>query len=160
MSSSIPAAVTNLMALLKSVLPASTQISYGPVPGSNTNEIYLAPNTCFIYDVVGDQQPAEMGPNYRREETYSIYCEITAFEGDQDFLRTQQSCFSMFSQVEIAIANNPWLSTSGQNDDTAAVRYAEVGNIHFSPQLTPKGQSNGSLQFHVRCSQRINSLTA
>lgn len=158
MSSSIPAAVANLITILTAALPASTQVVYGPPPSSGTHETYLAPNALWVSEVIGNQDPAELGVNYRREENYSIICELTAFEGDQDFLATMQSCFTLFKTVEVTIANNPWLSTSGLNDSTAAVRFAEVGDINFTPQLTPKGQSNGSLQFHVRCSQRIDSL--
>lgn len=159
MASSIPVAVENLVTLIKSVVPAGTQVEFGPPPGTGTNETYLAPNAVWISDVIGDQEPAEMGPNYRREETYSIVVELTAFEGDQNFLRTMQQCFSLFGLIEVAVANNPWLSTSGVHDATSAVRFAEVGNMNFQPQLTPRGQSNGSLQFHVRCSARVDSLS-
>jgi hypothetical protein len=159
MPSSVPAAVDNLVTILKSVLPAGYSVEYAPTPvDGQSASFYLPPKSCWVNTVSGDQEPAELGINYRREEIYYIQCELTSFQGDQIFTDTMRECFDAFACVEHAITVNPWLSTTGLNDNTAAVRYAEVGNIRFDPQLTARGQCNGSLQFHVRCSQRIDSM--
>lgn len=157
MSSSIGPAVSNAISIITAAIPqkiseGATQVVFGDIPK------YVAPVTLQIIEVTGDQQPGEMGPSYRREETYSIVCEIVVWAGDQDYVQRFDDCMLIFNKVAIAIGNNPWLSTSGINDSTAAVRYAEVGNMSIIPHATPEGKSLCSLQFHIRCSQRVDSL--
>lgn len=159
MASSIGPAVNNLITIITNAIPGSltaegpTQVVFGDL------SMYVAPVTLQIIEVTGDADVAELGRNFRREETYSIVCEVVTFAGDQDYVTRFNDAMSIYVAVGIAVANNPWLSTSGLNDSTAAVRFAELGNYTIVPHATPKGQSVCSLQFHVRCSQRVNSLT-
>ena len=157
MASSVGPAVNNAIGIITAAIPATiseghTQVAFGDLPR------YVAPVTLQIMEVTGDQQPAEIGLNYRREETYSIVCEIVVWSGDQDYVTRFDDCMLIFNKVAVAIGNNPWLSSSGLNDSHAAVRFAEVGNMSIIPHATPKGQSVCSLEFHIRCSQRIDSL--
>jgi hypothetical protein len=157
-SSSIGPAVKNFIAIATAAIPASvtgegaTQVVFGDISR------YVAPVTLQIIEVTGDADVAELGVNFRREETYSIVCEVVTYAGDQDYTQRFQDCMLIYNSVQVAVANNPWLSTSGLNDDTAAVRFSELGNYSIIPHATPKGQSVCSLQFHVRCSQRVDSL--
>lgn len=158
MSSSIGPAVNNLIKIVTNAVPATltgegeTQVVFGDLSQ------YVAPVTLQIMEVVGNADPAELGPNFRREETYSIVCEIVTFAGDQDYLTRFNDAMTVYNAICVAVGNNPWLSTSGLNDATAAVRFAEVGDFSIAPHATPIGQSVCSLQFHVRCSQRVDSL--
>jgi hypothetical protein len=120
---------------------------------------YSAPLTFQITEVTGDQAPAELGNNYRREETFNIVCSLIAYEGGAPNFGTMlQSLMSNFILLSQAIGNNPWLSTSGQNDDTGAVRFAEVGNFVITPETDGNGRSAVTLDFNVRCQQRVTSL--
>lgn len=158
MSSSVGPAVANLITIVTAAIPSSvtsegaTQVVFGEVSK------YVAPVTLQIIEVTGNAQVAEIGRNFRREETYSIICEITTFAGDQNYVQRFNDAMLIYNDVVIAVANNPWLSTSGSNDSTAAVRFAEVGDFSMVPHATRSGQSVCSLQFHVRCSQRVDSL--
>jgi hypothetical protein len=159
MATSVDVAVENFIAVVTAAIPATvadegaTQVVFGDAPK------YVAPVTLQIMEVTGDAKTAEMGPNFRREEAYSIVCEIVTFAGDQNFTQRFIDCVAIFKAVIVAVGNNPWLSTSGLNDSTAAVRFAEIGDFSIVPHATARGQSVCSLQFHVRCSQRVNSLT-
>ena len=157
MATSVRPAVTNFIAIAKAAIPAT-------ISGGETNVVfgdlaqYVAPVTLQIIEVTGNAEVAELGVNYRREETYSIVCEIVTWSGDQDYKQRFDDAVTVYDQVTIAVAKNPWLSTSGLNDSTAAVRFAEIGDFSIIPHAGPTGESTCSLQFHVRCSQRVDSL--
>lgn len=151
--SSVGPAVFNFYGAVNTALGGSVQFAFGEL----TN--YIAPVTLQILEVTGDQQPAEIGNNFRREETFSIVCELVTWAGDQNYQQRFTDALTAWNTILVTVGNNPWLSTSGLNDATAAVRYAEVGDFSFIPHADAAGQSRCSLQFHVRCSQRINSLS-
>lgn len=159
MATSIPAAVNNFITIATANIPAtmanegSTQVVFGDLSK------YVAPVTLQIMEVTGNADVAEMGVNFRREETYSIICEVVTFAGDQNYVQRFTDCMTIYNNLVKAVANNPWLSTSGVNDSTAAVRFAEIGDYSIIPHAGPRGGSVCSLQFHVRCSQRVNSLS-
>ncbi len=146
MSSSIPGAVAYFLQLAGTALPASAYVYFGvELPK------YTAPVTLQVTGITGNQQPAELGPSYKREETYSILCELTSFAGDQDFPTRLSEVMDNWALITVAVAGDP---TLGGN-----VRFAECGDMDFSPKSDIKGFSLGSLTFDVRCSQRITSLT-
>jgi hypothetical protein len=64
MGSSVPAAVANLLEIATSVLPSNSLVWMGELVPK-----FTAPITLQITGVTGEQAPAELGPNYRREET-------------------------------------------------------------------------------------------
>jgi hypothetical protein len=143
-------------------LAASTYPTDGSVTIWFGSELpaYTAPLTFQITEITGDQVPADMGPNYRREETFQIVCSLIAYEGGvPNFTTMLTSLMTNFVLLSKAIANNPWLSTSGVNDNTAAVRFAEVGNFVITPETDANGKSAITLDFSVRCQQRVTSLT-
>ena len=158
MSSSVGPAVANFLSIATAAVPATianegaTQIAFGELPE------YLAPVTIQILEVTGDAKVAELGVNFRREETYAIVVEIMTWAGDQNFVQRFQDAMTIYNELVVAVATNPWLSTSGLNDSTAAVRIAEIGDFSIVPHADKLGQSRCSLQFHVRCSQRVDSL--
>ncbi|MGH9917416.1 MAG: hypothetical protein ACRD6W_00875 [Nitrososphaerales archaeon] len=146
MSSSVPTSVPYFVTLATTALGADATVSFGkPLP------LYSAPITLQVTGVVGDAEPAELGPNYRREETYSIQCELTAYAGDQNFLDRLSECMTAYALLTVAVANDPTLGGS--------VRFAECGQYQFVPDADAQGQSIGNLTFDVRCSARITSLT-
>lgn len=146
MSSSIPGTVAYFLQLAGNALPADAYVYFGvELPR------YSAPVTLQVTGITGNQAPAELGPAYKREETYSILCELTSFAGDQDFPSRLQEVMANWALITVAVGNDP---TLGGN-----VRYAECGDMDFAPKSDPKGMSLGSLTFDVRCSQRITSLT-
>lgn len=156
-SSAIPGAVANFITIMTAALPAACQIWYGHELGS-----FVMPQTLQITGVTGDQQPAEMGPNYKREETFAIDCSLVSFAGDQTtaaYLARTTEVMGLFATICVTIGNNPWLSSSGLQDGTAAVRYAEVGTFVLIPKPSDNGGSTAELTFAVHCSQRVTSLT-
>lgn len=155
MGSSIPLAVSHLKSLLTTAFAGqtTTQVWFG-----KTLSTFIAPLTIQMMGWSGDQQPAELGPNYRREETYAIEMQIVSFAGDQDYITRQSEVMAAFGIISVLIANNYTLpSTAGGND--GAVRFAEVGTFNFTPEAGDSGQSLGMLDFAIHCSQRIASLT-
>lgn len=157
MATSIGPAVNNFIGIATAAIPTAlsegaTQVVFGELSE------YIAPVTLQITEVTGNAEVAELGPNFRREETYSIVCEITIFAGDQNYIQRFNDAIAVYNTLVVAVARNPWLSTSGLNDSTAAVRYAEIGDYSMVPHSGPNGQSVCSIEFHVRCSQRVDSL--
>jgi hypothetical protein len=146
MSSSIPSAVPYFLTLAETALGDQATVWFG-----KELPLFSAPITLQVLGVVGDQEPAELGPNFKREEVYSIQCELTAYAGDQDFKARLAEAFAAFGLLEVAVANDADL---GGN-----IRFAECGNMVFTPGADAQGQSIGQLAFDVRCSARVTSLT-
>lgn len=146
MSSSQPVATPYFVTLATTALGDQATVYFGkPLP------MFSAPITLQVIGVVGDQQPAELGPNYRREETFAIQCELTSFAGDEDFAARMQEAYDALALIEVAVGNDPTLGNT--------VRYAEIGSTVFTPDSNAPGKSIGQLAFDIRCSARINSLT-
>ena len=157
MATSVGTAVTNFISIATAAIPAT-------VSGGDTNVVfgdlaqYVAPVTLQIIEVTGDAQVAELGQNFRREETFSIVCELVTWAGDQDYKQRFDDAVTVYDLVTIAVATNPWLSSTGSHDNTSAVRFAEIGDFSIIPKAGPEGESTCSFQFHVRCSARVDSL--
>lgn len=148
MSSSIPNAVTQFQAIATAALPAgTTNITMGEALPPDISE----PVVLQIIRVTGEQEWAELGPLYRREETYAIHCEITAWAGDQDFATRMTDAFSAFELLTVAVGSNPTLN--------GAVRLAEIRQLDWEPKPDAKGQSTACIAFTVDCQQRITTLT-
>jgi hypothetical protein len=143
----IPGATAALLSILTTAFAqdGTVLVQFGPLPE------YVPAVTIQITEVTGNQNPAELGPNYRREESFSIVCSIVTYEGDQNFAAAMASAFSYFTQISPIIGNNPSLNNT--------VRYAQVGNFHGEPDVTPKAQCIYTLDFNIRCTQRVESLS-
>lgn len=146
--SAIPGALTNLLSIATAAFPAGTTVYYGEELGA-----FSAPLTFQISEITGDQTPAELG-QYRREETFSFICSLTVYQGGAmatDFSGQLTSLMASFALLSLAIGNNPTLNQS--------VRFAEVGNFRITSDSDPNGQAGSTLDFSVRCTQRVTSLT-
>jgi hypothetical protein len=154
-SSAIPGALAGLLYVATNAFPAGTTVWFG-----SELPAYSAPLTFWVSEITGDQVPAAIGPDYKREETFSLICTMIYYDGgNPDFVALLNSLMASFNLLTAAIGNNPWLSTTGANDANAAVRFAEVGNFRIEPSTDPGGMSAVTLDFNVRCSQRVNSLS-
>ena|ERR1039458_3554721 len=155
MGSSIPAARANLFSLLTTAFAADTTtlVYYG-----KQLTTYVSPITVQILGWTGDQVPAELGPSYRREETFALAMQINSFAGDQDFATRETEVMGAFAIISVLVANNYTLpSVAGAGG--GPVRFAEVGTFNFVPEADDNGYSMGILMFDVHCSQRVTSLT-
>src|SRR5262249_52705136 len=146
MSSVIPSAVPQFITIARGVMPQDAFIWFG-----RQMSVFSAPLTLQVISVTGDQEPADLGPEYRREETFEIHCVLTAFAGDDDHPSRMREVFDQFKVISIAVASNYTLNNT--------VRFAEVGDFNYLPDNDSSGKSIGSLAFQIRCSQRITSLT-
>lgn len=154
MPSSIPGAVSNLFSLLTTAFASETNVQ---VYRGGALTTYVAPITVQILGWQGTQKPAELGPSYRREETFAIQMEIAAYEGDLAFATVETNVMNAFGIVSVTVANNWTLpSTAGGNDGT--VRFSEVSTFTYKSSFDGSGQAAGILTFDVNCQQRIQSL--
>jgi hypothetical protein len=147
MSSSIPAAVNGFTGIVTTAVGAECDVYFG-----QPQEVYVSPKRLRITGVRDiRQEPAEIGPNYKREETYILECEIASIAGGDDFAGRMDECFDIFEKVTTAVAVNYTLG--------GAVRFAQVTEGEYIPDRDPNGQTLGILQFGIDCQQRITSLT-
>lgn len=147
MASSVPNTVTQFLAIMAAALPPDAMVWFGAPLG-----VYTAPLTLQVIGVhTGMQEIAVMGPDYKREETYEIVCQLTSFAGDPDFTGRMAEVFVAFELITVAIGNNPTLNS--------AVRFAQIGQFEYVPDADAKGMTLGSLSFNVDCQARISSLT-
>lgn len=154
--SAVPYAVNNFMVLMAAVLPQGSTVELAqPVPK------YTSPLTLRITGVSGDQEWKELGPSFRREEQFNILCELSKWEGDQDFLARMNEVYAAFETVTVAIGNDPQLTGTPDAvfDQQGSVRLAEVRNLLYVPAADAPGMSLGKLTFDVYCQQRITTLT-
>lgn len=145
MASSIPGATSALISIATAALPTAFVWFGKALPA------YNAPITLQILNVTGDQEWMEVGPAFRREETYSINCELTSWAGDQNYQQRMVEVMNAFQTLTLALYNNMTLN--------GTVRLSEVKTLSFTPDADPKGLSLGRLDFAVDCQQRISVLT-
>lgn len=147
MASSVPNTVTQFLAVMTAALPPTAMVWFGTPLGS-----YSAPLTLQVIGVhTGLQEVAVMGPDYQREETYQIACQLTSFAGDPDFAGRMTEVYAAFELITVAIGNNPTLNS--------AVRFAQIGEFEYVPGADSSGMTLGCLTFSVACQVRISSLT-
>jgi len=145
--SAIPSALIQTLAIATAALPADTTVYYG----ENLPK-YTAPLTFMITEITGDQKVAELGPAFRREESFAFVCTLVYYYGGvPDFGAQLTSLMTNFVAFSQAIANNPTLNST--------VRFAEVGNFHITSATDGTGQGGSTLDFSIRCQQRVTSLT-
>lgn len=115
------------------------------------------PSTVVEITGVGpaDQQPASLGPDYLREETFSVDCGITVFQGvtptAANYFTNMNAVWNVWIALEKAVANNPTLN--------GTVRFAEFGELTYEPATDAKGLVMGTLKWFTRCSARNFSLS-
>jgi hypothetical protein len=144
--SAIPGALAELMVVATGALPAYTTVWFG-----EELPTYTSPLTLQITEITGDQVPAEIGPQYRREETFNLVCSLSTYQGGPpDFPAILNTLMTQFIILSRAVANNPSLN--------GAIRFAQVGNFIITPASDPNGQSAVTLDFSVRCEARVTSL--
>ena len=145
MASAAMGAVAALLEIATATLPDDAMVYFGKELPK-----YTAPLTFAVCGFEGNQEPAELGPNYRREETASLLCDLTSYAGDQDWLSRMSEVMTAFALLTVAVGNNWTLNNT--------VRFAEPGDFLFTPEVQGNGQSIGSLTFAIRYSQRVDSL--
>jgi len=146
MASCIPAATPQLLSIITTALPSNAYVWVGKELG-----VFSAPVTFELNSITSDQQPAALGPDYKREETFEFNCRLTSFQGDTDQQSRLQEVYVNLALIEVAIGNNATLNNT--------VRFAEIGAGEYQPDTNGSGGSIGTLAFQIRCSQRITSLT-
>lgn len=144
--SAIPGALVQLLAVATAAFPPNTTVYYGEdLPA------YTAPLTLQISEIVGDQEPADIG-QFKREEAWQFTCSLITYVGGvPDWVAQLVSTFASFSLLSLAIGNNPTLNGS--------VRFAQVGNFVTHSETDANSQGATTLDFAVRCTQRVTSLT-
>ncbi len=152
---SIPNALTQLFAVYQAAYPTDangepTYYWFGAVLSA-----WSAPTTIEINGVhPADQEPVTLGPDYQREETFSIDCRLTMFNGSTpttaNYFLMMNNVWAAWTALEIAVANNPTLN--------GVVRYSEFGEMDYEPVADGKGMCMGALTWVVRGSARNYSL--
>lgn len=149
MSSVIPQARKNFMAMAATVLPDDAYIWYG-----KRLSVFSAPITLQCYGWSALQEPAELTPQYRVEEHFDLACCLSSFLGDQDFDAREQEVMSLFALITTTLATDPNYRLGN------TVRWAYITEYDFVPDVN--GEQSGSvgiLDFKVHGEQRIESLT-
>lgn len=135
------------MSLAQVALPLGSTVWFG-----QELPTYETPVTLQITEITGDQAPAELGPKFRREENFSLICSLVCYAGGSpDFPSLLAQVMDNFALVSKAVGNNPKLNDS--------VRFAQVGNFIVTPATNANGLSALTLDFSVRCEQRVLSLS-
>jgi hypothetical protein len=153
---SIPDAIDQLFTIYQAAYPTDANgeavyFWFGKELGA-----WSAPTTVQVIGVhPADQEPAALGPDYTREELFSIECKLTVFGGMaptlQSFLANKNSCWAAWKALAIAVANNPTLN--------GVVRFAEFGELDYIPDVDNKGMTMGTITWLAKCSQRVYSLS-
>jgi hypothetical protein len=131
------------------VLPQDTFVWYGKKLGTFSSPLMLQ-----CYGWTAQQQPAEIGPNLRREEEFELNCCLSSYAGDasqEAFDSREQECMSNWSLITTALGNDASLGN--------IVRWAQIVEYQYTPDTGPEGGTIGELEFKVQCVQRIDSMS-
>ena len=149
MSSVIPQARKNFLALAKGVLPDDAYIFYGKRLAT-----FSAPTMLQCYGWTAMQESAELSPQYRVEEHFDLSCCLSIMAGDQDFDAREQEVMSLFALITTTLATDPNYRLGN------TVRWAYITEYDFTPDVDSELQrAIGVLDFKLHCEQRIESLT-
>lgn len=155
-TSTIPAAVDALLALITAAVPSTTQVFDGPVTRNRNFDAVIVAGSDAPPHVDGDQDTAALGAG-SREEKFSIELEVIAFRGQDDQKETRDAAFATLALIENALRSNKTL--------TSTVRFAQLtGGISLDQSLATQPSPDGGEQIvgrrsivtaHVHCSARI-----
>lgn len=151
MSSVISSTVRYFVTLCQSVLPDDSFVFFG-----KRMSVFTAPLTLQVNGWTGEQAPAELSPQARREEIFTINSALTYLAGgsgdDLDFvLSVEDTVMANWALITTAVGNDYRL---GNN-----VRWAQVGKYDYVPDRdASSGMQIGTLDFGIDCQQRIDSL--
>lgn len=147
MSSSLPNALPAFVSIATAALPAGFQVKEGSIFGP-----YVSPQALLITGVhFTEDAYGEMSPIYRHEEHYSIQCALCGSLGIDDQASLIATMYGLYSNISVAIANNPNLNNT--------VRLAWTRQLDYVMSYDSKGFSVGTVQFEVQCQARVTSLT-
>jgi hypothetical protein len=142
---------TALAGVQDAVTGSGVTIWFGPsIPKFTT------PITLQVHGVRHQDDWAEIGPNFRYEETAEIPCTITSWSGDptetQAWLDRKNDCYNALSLITVNIANDPTLG--------GAVRWVRFQTGQFMPAELHGAGSLGHLDFTLGYRVRVSSLTS
>lgn len=153
--SAIPGTLAAFMSLAETALPEGSTVYFGSELGA-----YSTPHTLQITEISGDQEPAEIGGRYRRDETFQLVCLLTYYNGGiANFPAALDTVMADFQSLAVAVSANPSLTGALDPDGSTVqvARYCEVGNFIITPQTDAKGLSAVTLSFALRCVQRVET---
>lgn len=147
MSSSVPNAVPAFISIATAALPSGFQVKEGQIFGP-----YISPQALLVTGLHFTQDAyAELGPNYRHEEHYNISCVLCASIGTDDQATMIGTIYGLYSDIQIAVANNPDLNET--------VRLAWCRQLDYMMGYDANGKTVGTLSFEVQCQARVTSLS-
>lgn len=145
-TSSIPAAITALVGLLKAALTDVDVFDGPPMTGDMPDHVCIGHDPLDPLNAVeADQVPASLG-NRAREESYQILCSLAAWSGDEGMAARRDRALALFATVESIVRANVTLN--------GAVRSAQIGSYTLVQEQTDQGASAG-LRFRIACSARL-----
>lgn len=124
---------------------------------------YTRPNLVEIIGVDDwRQEPAGLG-NYRRDEVFSIECELRVFQGDQPTTpQVRDTAFTLLDRIEDAITADPnlsgteWNTGPGVSSPSAgSVRFSQLQRGRLRQGTTGKGGWAVEIEFSVQCEATI-----
>jgi hypothetical protein len=146
MSSVTGATIRYFVTMCQNVLPDTAYVFFG-----QALTVFSAPITLQVTGWSGEQVPAQLSPQARREETFTIESDLVSQAGDFDFLTREDEVMANWALITSAVGND---FTLGGN-----VRWAQVGRYTFTAAADKsKGMSLGALSFGIECQVRIDSL--
>lgn len=147
MSSSLPNALPAFMSIATAALPTNFQVREGAIFGPRVDpQTLLITGVHFLADEYG-----EISPAYRHEEHYNIQCALSASQGTDDQASLLATVYGLYSDISIAVANNPNLNNT--------VRLAWTRQLDYMMGYAANSLTVGTLMFEVQCQARVNSLS-
>lgn len=162
MSHSVPLVIPALESLAISALPQGTQWWLGEVlppfqagPGQVENE-----STGIIVQIktihFEEDAYAELGPNFKHEEHYSIEGCVVSWSGGTwgTFDQCLQDAYTAYSMLTKAIGNNPTLGLTGI---IPRIAWPRQRSVLLGPDF--KGFAQAQIEFEIYVEARVPSLT-
>jgi hypothetical protein len=138
-STTVPAALTALVALAAAALP-SVQVFDGP-PTTDLPDTYLLVGFAEGGPAVTGQQITEGGG--LTEEVYDIACQLSVYSGDTDIATTRGQAAGLFDTLATALA--------GADKLGGAVGFADLSGFDWTQDQASEG-AVVTVDFTVNCS--------
>lgn len=146
MTTSIPAAIDQIMTIAGNSLPAGFQVRFDSISGMNVGQQQLLLTGVRVtYDSY-----AELGPNYKHEEHFNVTSQLIGAIGNDDTIGLKNTIYGLYDDLAIAIATLP--------DLNGHVRLAWCRQLGYTPTHDANGKTLGVLDFEIEIQARVDSL--
>lgn len=150
-STTLPNAVSALLAVMRASVPAETDVSIEPVQVLDGDPLEHAAEDYVVFKGVHNytQAPAGLGSGFPLEESYELEFFVRSWRGGPDLSVARNQALLIFADIEAGIRADVTLG--------GAIRHCWISSMQLEQGMLPKSSAVATeLSVYVACKARIS----